>query len=154
MKNETVDSLLEAFDTVLSEGRKPEKLITDKSTEFLNESFRQEIHSILYSKQRTKGKCSGSNQSNSLNSKLYCYFPAVNSLRYIYFLQDLLYSHDNTYHRSIGRTPATNKTNDLILNFTPENVTAFKDRVTTIHKGSSTPTKMSKRNAIQIQLNV
>ena len=86
MKNETVDSLLEAFDT---------------------------------------GKCSGSSQSNSLKSKLYCYFTAVSSLCYIYVLQDLLYSHDNTYHRSIGRAPATNKKNDLILNFTPENVTAF-----------------------------
>ena len=41
MKNETVHSLLEAFDTFLSEGRKPEKLRTDKGTEFLNETFRQ-----------------------------------------------------------------------------------------------------------------
>ena len=41
MKNKTVRSLLEAFDSVLSEGRKPEKLRTGKGTEFLNESFRQ-----------------------------------------------------------------------------------------------------------------
>ena len=41
MKNETIHNLLEASDTVLSEGRKPEKLRTDKGTEFLNESFRQ-----------------------------------------------------------------------------------------------------------------
>ena len=34
MKNKTVHSLLEAFDSVLSEGRKPEKLRTDKGTEF------------------------------------------------------------------------------------------------------------------------
>ena len=41
MKNETVHSLLEAFETVLSESRKPEKLRTDKGTEFLNQSFGQ-----------------------------------------------------------------------------------------------------------------
>ena len=41
MENETVHSLLEAFDFVLSEGTKPEKLRTDKGAEFLNESFRQ-----------------------------------------------------------------------------------------------------------------
>ena len=41
MKKKTVDSLLEAFDSVLSKGRKPEKLRTDKGTEFLNKSFRQ-----------------------------------------------------------------------------------------------------------------
>ena len=37
-----------------------------------------------------------------------------------------------------------NKTNDLILNLTPENVTQHSRIVTTTHKGSSTPTKMSK----------
>ena len=36
------------------------------------------------------------------------------------------------------------KTNDLILNLTPENVTQHSRIVTTTHKGSSTPTKMSK----------
>ena len=37
-----------------------------------------------------------------------------------------------------------NKTNDLILNLTPENVTQRSRIVTTTRKGSSTPTKMSK----------
>ena len=37
-----------------------------------------------------------------------------------------------------------NKTNDLIPNLTPENVTQHSRIVTTTHKGSSTPTKMSK----------
>ena len=37
-----------------------------------------------------------------------------------------------------------NKTNDLILNLTPENITQHSRIVTTTCKGSSTPTKMSK----------
>ena len=37
-----------------------------------------------------------------------------------------------------------NKTNDLILSLTPENVTQHSRIVTTTRKGSSTPTKMSK----------
>ena len=37
-----------------------------------------------------------------------------------------------------------NKTNDLILNLAPENVTQHSRIVTTTCKGSSTPTKMSK----------
>ena len=41
MTDETTRSLLEAFDSILSEGRKPEKLRTDKGTEFLNKSFQQ-----------------------------------------------------------------------------------------------------------------
>ena len=38
----------------------------------------------------------------------------------------------------------SNKTNDLILNLTPENVTQHSRIATTTRKGSSTPTKMSK----------
>ena len=41
MKNKTTRSLLEAFDSILSEGRKPEKLRTDKGTEFVNDSVQQ-----------------------------------------------------------------------------------------------------------------
>ena len=37
MKNKTAHSLLEAFDSLLSKGRKPEKLRTDKGTELVNE---------------------------------------------------------------------------------------------------------------------
>ena len=37
-----------------------------------------------------------------------------------------------------------NKTNDLILNLTPEDVTQHSRIVTTTCKGSSTPIKMSK----------
>ena len=42
------------------------------------------------------------------------------------------------------KNPKVNKTNDLILNLTPENVTQHSRIVTTTCKGSSTPTKMSK----------
>ena len=45
---------------------------------------------------------------------------------------------------SDGRYWRGNKTNDLKLNLTPENVTQHSRIVTTTRKGSSTPTKMSK----------
>ena len=51
MKNETVHSLLEAFETVLSESRKPEKLRTHKGTEFLNQSFGQYLKNVVISLQ-------------------------------------------------------------------------------------------------------
>ena len=43
-----------------------------------------------------------------------------------------------------SESTTTNKTNNLILNLTPENVTQHSRIVTTACKGSSTPTKMSK----------
>ena len=49
------------------------------------------------------------------------------------------------YHRSrICLYGDINKTNNLILNLTPENLTQHSRIVTTTRKGSSTPTKMSK----------
>ena len=45
---------------------------------------------------------------------------------------------------SVNHVLVLNKTNDLILNLTPENVTQHSRIVTTTRKGSSTPTKMSK----------
>ena len=45
--------------------------------------------------------------NRTLKSKFYRYFTAVNSLRYVDVLQDLVDSYNNTYHRSIGRAPAS-----------------------------------------------
>ena len=110
MKNKTAHSLLEAFDSILSESRKPEKLRTDKGTEFLNESFQQYLKkkNIQFYPANNEPKASVVEGVNrTLKSKLYCYFTAVNSLCYIDVLQDLVDSYNNTYHRSIGCAPAT-----------------------------------------------
>ena len=55
MKNKTARSLVQAFDSILSEKRKPEKLRTDKGTEFINESFQQYLQKqgILHGNERT-----------------------------------------------------------------------------------------------------
>ena len=110
MKNKTVHSLLEAFDSILSEGRKPEKLRTDEGTEFVNESFQQYLKkkNIQFKTATNEPKASVVERVNqTLKSKLYRYFTAVNYLHYIDVLQDLVDSYNNTYHRSIGHTPAT-----------------------------------------------
>ena len=110
MKNKTTHSLLEAFDSILSEGRESEKLRTDKGTESLNESFQQYLKkkNIHFYTANNKPKESVVERVNrTLKSKLYCYFTAVNSLCYIDVLQDLVDSYNNTYHRSIGHAPAT-----------------------------------------------
>ena len=110
MKNKTVHSLLEAFDSILSEGRKPEKLRTDKGTEFLNETFQQYLkkENIYFYTANNEPKASVVERVNrTLKSKLCHYFTADNSLRYIDVLQVLVNSYNSTYHRSIGRAPAT-----------------------------------------------
>ena len=44
MKNKTAHSLVEAFESILSGKRKPEKLRTDKGTEFINAPFQQYLN--------------------------------------------------------------------------------------------------------------
>ena len=109
-ENKTTHSLLDAFDSILSKGRTPEKLRTDKGTEFVNESFQQYLKKkdIQFYTANSEPKASVVEQvDQTLKSKLYRYFTAVISLRYIDVLQDLVDSYNNTYHRSIGRAPAT-----------------------------------------------
>ena len=76
MKNKTARSLLEAFDSVLPEGRKPEKLRTYKGTEFLNESFQQYLKkkNIHFYTANNEPKTSVVERVNrTLKSKLYRY---------------------------------------------------------------------------------
>ena len=83
---------------------------TDRGTEFINAPFQQ------YLKKKATEFYTAINEPKAaviervnctLKSKLYRYFTAVNSLRYIDILQDLVDSYNNTHHRSIGRTPAS-----------------------------------------------
>ena len=101
MKNKAALSLLEAFDSILSKGRKPEKLRTDKGTKFVNKSFQQYLKKkgIQFYTANNEPKASVVERVNrTLKSNLYCYFTAVNSLHYINVLQDLVDSYNNTYH--------------------------------------------------------
>ena len=109
MKNKTSRSLVQSFDSLLSEKRKPEKLRTDTDTEFINESFQQYLkkQGIQFYTATNEPKATVSERViHTLKSNLYSYFTGVNSLRYIEDLQDIGDSSNNMYHRSIGRGPA------------------------------------------------
>ena len=110
MKNKTARSLVQAFDSISSKKRKPEKLRTDKGTQFVNEFFQQYLKNqgIQFYTAKSEPKAAVVERVNrTLKSKPYRYFTGVNSLRYIDVLQDIVDSYNNTYHRSIGRAPAT-----------------------------------------------
>ena len=94
--------------TLSSDKRKPEKLGTDKGTEFINESFQQYLkkQGIQFYTAKNEPKTAVVERVNrTLKSKLYSYFTGVKSLRYIDVLQDIVDSYNSTYHRSIGRAP-------------------------------------------------
>ena len=83
---------------------------TDKGTEFINKSIQQYLKKQgiqFYTTTNTPKATVVERVNHTLKSKLYHYFTGVNSLRYIDVLQDIADSYNNTYHRSIGRAPAT-----------------------------------------------
>ena len=122
MKSKSARSLVQAFDSILSEKTKPEKLRADKGTEFFNESFQQYLkkQGIQFYIAKNEPKASVVERVNrTLKSKLYRYFTGVNSLRYVDVLQDIVDSYNNTYHRSIGRAVS-------LLNVENQNASSLK----------------------------
>ena len=111
LKKKTGKDVTEAFRRVLTqaEGRKPLKLQTDAAKEFYNGTFqelmkREKIHHFS-----THGDAKASvveRFNRTLKSKLYRYFMAANTLRFVDVLPKLVQQYNDTYHRSIGMAPA------------------------------------------------
>ena len=84
MKNKSARSLVQAFDSILSEKRKPKKLRTDKGTESVNESFQQYLkkQGIQFYTAKNEPKAAVVERVNrTVEFKLYRYFTSINSLR-------------------------------------------------------------------------
>ena len=110
LKNKTGEYLVNGFQSILDLGRSPEKLQTDKGTEFLNrnvQSFLKE-NNIHFSTTNSELKASVVERFNrTLKTRMWKYFTAKNNRVYIDNLQDIVHEYNNSYHRSIGRAPAS-----------------------------------------------
>ena len=109
-KNKSGESLVNGFQSILDLGRSPEKPQTDKGTEFLNRNFQSllEENSIHFFTTNSELKASVVERFNrTLKTRMGKYFTANNTCVYIHILQDIVQGYNNSYHRSIGRTPAS-----------------------------------------------
>ena len=94
LKTKTGPALVTAFKKILESGRKPQKIQTDQGTEFFNKHFKElmkkeEIH--LY--------------NTKVPPRMWRYFTAKKTMRYIEVLQDLVDSYNRSKHRSIQKKP-------------------------------------------------
>ena len=108
LKTKQGQELVKAFRTILSSGRKPLKLQTDKGTEFLNRQFQKFLrdNNIHFFTVNSELKASVIERFNrTFKNKMYKYFTAKNTLSYIDVLPQLVSSYNNTYYRSIKMKP-------------------------------------------------
>jgi len=110
LKNKDGKSVSSAFEDILSEGRKPEKLQTDQGKEFLNNHFqsllkRFEIHHFTSTDDQIK--CAVVERLNrTLRARIYRYVFANDTHRYIDALQDIVEGYNRSFHRAIKMAPS------------------------------------------------
>ena len=125
LKNKTGPSLVNAFKVILSSGRKPEKIMTDQGTEFLNQHFRalmQKEDIELYNTYNETKASIVERLIRTLKTKMWRYFTAKKNMRYIDILPDLVYSYNFSIHRSIKIRPEKKIWHTLYDHSSPKNV--------------------------------
>ena len=109
LRNKTGPSLVEAFKRILASGRKPEKVMTDQGTEFFNRHFKalmKEEEIELYNTYNETKASVVERLNRTLKTKMWRYFTANKTMRYIDVLPNLVYSYNHSAHRSIKMKPA------------------------------------------------
>ena len=111
IKRKDADTLVDGFKTLFKESspRLPERLQTDKGKEFLNskvqELLRQnKIHHFVTQNETKAAMVERFNRT--LKTKMFTYFTANKTYRYLEVLPKLLYAYNHSTHRTIGMQPA------------------------------------------------
>ena len=109
LKNKTGLSLVEAFKIILASGCKSEKIITDQGREFFNKHFKALLKDEDIELYNTYNETKASvveRLIRTLKTRMWRYFTAKKTMRYIDMLPDLVYSYNHSVHRSIKTRPA------------------------------------------------
>ena len=108
IKNKTGKAVAEAFEKILKQGRKPIQLQTDDGKEFYNKTFQQLLNHYKIHHFSTSGdtKASVVERLNwTLEQRMFRYFTANNTLKFVPVLQSLVKGYNRSYHRSIKMAP-------------------------------------------------
>lgn len=108
LKTKSGREVTAAFERILHD-RQCSMLQTDKGTEWLNGTFQSMLRRRgvkFYTSENEDIKAAVVERFNrTIKSKMWKYFTHAHTRRYLDVLDDLVYSYNNTYHRSIGMTP-------------------------------------------------
>jgi hypothetical protein len=119
LKDKTGESIVKAFDKITTI-RKPNKLWVDKGKEFYNKTFDKWLKTNNISLYSTfnEGKAVVIERFNrTMKARMWKYFTAQNTKKYIDILDKLIDQYNNNYHSSIKMTPveASKKHNENVV---------------------------------------
>ena len=107
--------MVEALKSIFKEGRRPEKLWTDKGREFYNKDVKDLVE--LYSTENEEKSSIVERWIRTMKDKIWKYFTDNRMYKYLDVLPDLLEDYNNTVHSSTEFTPidASKKKNELTV---------------------------------------
>ena len=119
IKRKGAQDVLAAFKTIFQDGRVPKRLQTDEGNEFMNRALRAYLEKLgikIYILNSEMKAAVVKRLNRTLKEKMWRYFTHTQNYRYIEVLPDLVYSYNNTYHRTIKTSPSqvTKKNEDKI----------------------------------------
>jgi len=103
LKQKTGVAVAAAFETILMGGRKPGKVWVDKGKEFYNKDVRKLFQ--LYSTENEEKSSVIERWNRTMKDKMYKYFTANSTRRYIDVLDEMVSRYNETRHSSIKMTP-------------------------------------------------
>ncbi len=123
LKTKSAKDMVAAFQSIFTNSPIPEKIQTDRGTEFYNKEVQQlfkkdKIHH--YSTTSDLSAAVVERVNRTLKQRMGRYFETNNTHRWIDVLQDLVYNYNHTKHTTIGMTPTEA--------LEPENAEKIRDR--------------------------
>ena len=109
MYDKSGPSIVKAFKNMFKSGRKPRQIRSDRGREFRNKQLTELLsrHNIVqyFAVHRTKASIS-ERYIRTLKAKMYRYFTASGSQRYVDVLQSIVRGYNHTVHSTIDMKPA------------------------------------------------
>ena len=108
IKNKKRTRIVNAFQKIISEGRKPNKILVDQGSKFYNNSFKDflKINNIeIYSTYNEEKSVVAERFIRTLKNKIFKHMTAISKNVYFDVLDDIVDKYNNTVHRTIKRKP-------------------------------------------------
>ena len=105
LKDKKGVSIFNAFQSLNSSKRKPNKIWVDQGSEFYNINFRKWLKDndvIMYSTQNEEKSVVAERFIRTLKNKIYKHMTTISKIVYFDVLDDIVDEYSNTYHKTIA----------------------------------------------------